>query len=135
MLSYRSKTLLRKWRLKMIKHNLKSGENIKRMRTRLGLTQKELGEKIGISARRIGTWEQGAVLPTDDNKQKLEKFFYSGEFSKKIEDDLIKIENDLLRTDSGYAFTIINKIGIISVLFAVLFAVALYFAVQELLFA
>lgn len=119
----------------MIKHNLKSGENIKRMRTRLGLTQKELGEKIGISARRIGTWEQGAVLPTDDNKQKLEKFFYSGEFSKKIEDDLIKIENDLLRTDSGYAFTIINKIGIISVLFAVLFAVALYFAVQELLFA
>jgi DNA-binding XRE family transcriptional regulator len=46
--------------------NMRSGENIKHMRLRFGLTQKELGEKINVSERRIGTWERGAVLPSDE---------------------------------------------------------------------
>jgi len=106
--------------------NMRSGENIKRMRLRFGLTQKELGEKINVSERRIGTWERGAVLPSDENKQKLERFFYSGKFSEKIEDDM-------LRLDPEHMFTSANKIGMIGFLLVILFGVAMYLGIKEML--
>lgn len=39
------------------------GENIKKYRTKLNLTQEQLGEKIGISAQAVSKWENSETLP------------------------------------------------------------------------
>ena len=102
--------------------NMRSGENIKHMRLRFGLTQKELGEKINVSERRIGTWERGAVLPSDENKQKLERIFYSGKFS----------EEDMLKLDPEH-FMNTNRIVMVGLLLVILFGVAMYLGIKEML--
>lgn len=38
-------------------------ENVKRLRLQCGLTQKEFGESIGVSAATVSTWEIGTRLP------------------------------------------------------------------------
>ena len=43
------------------------GLQLRALRKRIGLTQEELGEKIGQTARVIGSWERGeSALPIDD---------------------------------------------------------------------
>ncbi|MDO4439182.1 MAG: helix-turn-helix transcriptional regulator [Eubacteriales bacterium] len=39
------------------------GENIKLARKAAGLTQTELGEKIGVSQREISRWEINKIVP------------------------------------------------------------------------
>lgn len=39
-------------------------EDIKALRIRLGLTQKELADKIGTDRHRISTWENGHYTPS-----------------------------------------------------------------------
>ena len=51
---------------------MKIGENIKRIRLEKGLTQKQLGEKLGkISQQQIGQWETGKANPKIENLQKI----------------------------------------------------------------
>lgn len=40
-----------------------TGEQIKAARQRAGLTQGELGQKVGVSLRTIGNWERGVSSP------------------------------------------------------------------------
>lgn len=40
-----------------------TGEQIRAARERAGLTQAELGSKVGVSLRTIGNWERGASVP------------------------------------------------------------------------
>lgn len=48
------------------------GENIKRIRKKQGLTQKELGERLGgISQQQIGQWETGKANPKIETIQKI----------------------------------------------------------------
>lgn len=50
------------------------GENIKRIRIKRNMTQKELGEKLGgISQQQIGQWETGKVNPKIETIQKIAK--------------------------------------------------------------
>ena len=39
------------------------GENIRRHRHALGLTQEQLGEKLGVSYQAISRWENGTAYP------------------------------------------------------------------------
>ena len=49
-----------------------TGENIKRIRIKRNMTQKELGEKLGgISQQQIGQWETGKVNPKIETIQKI----------------------------------------------------------------
>lgn len=41
------------------------GERIKKLRKELGLTQKEFGERIGIKANTVATYEIGRNNPID----------------------------------------------------------------------
>ncbi len=44
---------------------------IKKLRTRLGISQAELATLIGVSTNAVGFWEQGKSRPTDRNKEAL----------------------------------------------------------------
>lgn len=47
------------------------GEKIKEARKKAGLSQKELGEKIGVTQQAIGQFEKGASKPSIDTAQKI----------------------------------------------------------------
>ena len=47
------------------------GENISRARKNAGLTQKELGEKLGISAAAVGQFEKKNSNPHNSTVQKI----------------------------------------------------------------
>ena len=47
------------------------GENIRQARKNAGLTQKELGEKLGISAAAIGQFEKKNSNPPNSTVQKI----------------------------------------------------------------
>jgi len=49
--------------------------NIKKLRTERGLSQKELGEALGISDRAVSKWENGLSKPSVENLFELSKIF------------------------------------------------------------
>lgn len=51
------------------------GDRLRELRRGTGLTQGELGEKIGISASAIGMYEQGRREPDNETLGKFCKFF------------------------------------------------------------
>lgn len=54
----------------------KLAEKIKHHRTRLGLTQSALGEKLSVSFQAVSCWETGASLPDLDNLCRLSELFH-----------------------------------------------------------
>lgn len=50
-------------------------ENIKILRERYGLSQKELGQIAGVSDKAVSTWEQGLKEPRMGTIQKLADYF------------------------------------------------------------
>lgn len=51
------------------------GENIRRHRRALGLTQEQLGEKLGVSYQAISRWENGTAYPDIEFLPTLASFF------------------------------------------------------------
>lgn len=47
--------------------------DVKRIRTKLGITQAELARRLGTSRRNIENWEQGTRGIGDTNAEKLRK--------------------------------------------------------------
>ena len=67
------------------------GESIRAARKSAGLTQKQLGEKLGVSAAMIAQYETGRRIPKTSSFKKIINScnmfsftFYSGNVSKKI---------------------------------------------------
>ena len=50
-------------------------QKIKLLRIKHGLSQLELGQKLGISNRAISKWEKGISMPSSDNIYRLSKIF------------------------------------------------------------
>ena len=55
----------------MDKPKYELGNRIKRLRKELGISQKELAERIGVSNSRVSNWEQGINRPDADILSKL----------------------------------------------------------------
>ncbi len=51
--------------------NITIGENIKRYREHAGLTQKQLGEKMGVSQQMIASYENGTRKPKPETLTKI----------------------------------------------------------------
>ncbi len=49
--------------------------DIKQLRETLGLSQEELGERIGVDKRTIGSWERGVNFPTKKHAGSLQAIF------------------------------------------------------------
>ena len=43
--------------------NIKIGKSIAHLRKEKGLTQEELGDKVGVGFRAVSKWERGLTLP------------------------------------------------------------------------
>ncbi len=51
------------------------GQNIRKNRQRLGLSQEELGEKLMVSRQTVSLWEKDQTSPTVDNLMRLKEIF------------------------------------------------------------
>lgn len=51
------------------------GENIKKYRKELGMSQEELGDKLLVSRQTISLWEKEQTVPTIDNLMRLKEVF------------------------------------------------------------
>lgn len=71
-------------------------EKIKKERLKLGYTQKELGEKIGVSRGTISNYESGETIP-DENKSRLLNAVFSTK--KEVETKEPSLGNERLLTD------------------------------------
>lgn len=83
---------------------MRSAENIKHYRMKFKLTQEQLAGMLGVSRKTISKWENGADMPSDVNKQKLEQLFFTG----KIEQDQIYLDPER----NALLFSKISWIGI-----------------------
>ena len=72
-----------------MKHNI--GKNLRSIRKFRGLTLRELGEKTGIPYSRLGKFEGGKEIPTDEVILKIEKVL-DVNFEKYFETS-IKVDN------------------------------------------
>ena len=45
------------------KHLVMNGEDIKKRRKELGLSQTDLGKRVGVSTNTVSTWENGGAIP------------------------------------------------------------------------
>ena len=79
------------------------GANIKCLREARNITQKELGEAVGVSDKAVSTWELGVKEPRMGTIQKLADFF--GVSKSDIIEDLQKTpaEADVTFDDFTYA--------------------------------
>lgn len=50
-------------------------QNIKQLRKEMGLTQKELAERVGVTQQCVSDWENGKIEPTISYVAKLSKIF------------------------------------------------------------
>ncbi|MBR2480928.1 MAG: helix-turn-helix transcriptional regulator [Clostridia bacterium] len=50
-------------------------QNIKQMRKEMGLTQKELAERVGVTQQCVSDWENGKIEPTISYVAKMSKIF------------------------------------------------------------
>lgn len=55
--------------------NKSMGEFISKLREEKGLTEKELGEKLGVTEKDISNWEKNVSTPDTDAVLKLAEFF------------------------------------------------------------
>lgn len=51
------------------------GNKIKELRNKKGISQKELGEILGVDQRTVSVWEQNKFEPSDEMKKKLCDYF------------------------------------------------------------
>ncbi|MBQ3237157.1 MAG: helix-turn-helix transcriptional regulator [Oscillospiraceae bacterium] len=53
----------------------KIGKNIKSNRTKLGITQEELAEKINVTRQAVSNWENGKTEPDIETLTKIAQIF------------------------------------------------------------
>ncbi len=51
------------------------GQNIRQLRQERGLSQEELGLRIGVSKQSVSNWENGNIMPSIDILLRLSDFF------------------------------------------------------------
>lgn len=82
---------------------MKLGEKILNYRKKLGLSQEELGEKVGVSRQTVSKWEIGQTIP------ELEKMILLAKEFKTTIDELVKEENRALDEQDIRQESIKNK--------------------------
>ena len=65
------------------------GENIQKLRKKLGLSQEELGYKLYVSRQTVSLWEKNQTFPTVENLMRLKEIFGVSV------DEILSLENKL----------------------------------------
>jgi transcriptional regulator with XRE-family HTH domain len=61
------------------------GQNLRAARVERNLTQKQVGDALGVTNRDVSRWEGGKVEPGPVYRQMLADLFYDGEISRMYE--------------------------------------------------
>ena len=72
-------------------------DNIKKARLKVGLTQSEVAEKLGVAQAQYARWENGGRNPKDETVEKLAKIFDTSFEMLKGRDDGLEEIVSLLR--------------------------------------
>jgi len=88
-------------------------DNIKKARLKVGLTQSEVAEKLGVAQAQYARWENGGRNPKDETVEKLAEIFGTSFEILKGRDDGLEEIVSLLRE---YELTEADKNQIISLL-------------------
>ena len=72
---------------------MKLGEKILSYRKKLGLSQEELGAKVGVSRQTVSKWEIGQTIP------ELEKMILLAKEFETTIDELVKEENETVENE------------------------------------
>lgn len=73
-------------------------EEIKETRTQLGLTQKQMAKRVGVSLLLYGEWERGRVVPRSDQVDKIlgiERKRFVEKSPKLTKEEKIMLRNEL----------------------------------------
>ena len=86
---------------------IKTGKFISRLRREAGMTQEELGEKIGITNKTVSRWETGTYMPDIEKLMLLSEIFSvsinellcgerlsDGEFRRRADENIISTMKD-----------------------------------------
>lgn len=91
------------------------GQKLKEIRTKAGLSQEKLAEKIDVSRNTISRIETGVNLPTDDNIEKLHELLildidhlFDNETHIRIANKLKLVDDDKLNLVENFIDTILN---------------------------
>ncbi len=55
--------------------SIQQGDYLKELRTKKGLSQEKLAERLGVSRQSVSKWEQGYAVPSSDNVLELSKLY------------------------------------------------------------
>ncbi len=55
--------------------SIQQGDYLKELRTKKGLSQEKLAERLGVSRQSVSKWEQGYAVPSSDNVLELSKIY------------------------------------------------------------
>lgn len=58
-----------------VEDEMSIGENIKKKREKIGVSQKTLAEALGIAENTVASWEKGKNIPPSDKAIDLARFF------------------------------------------------------------
>lgn len=61
------------------------GSNLRAAREAQGMTQKQVGDRLGVTNRDVSRWENGRVEPGAVNRQLLADLLYGGDVSRMYE--------------------------------------------------
>lgn len=100
-----------------MKENDCLGQYIAKRRKRMGLTQEELAEKVGVSKSAIAKWETNRGLPDRDNLKRLsvvvnvpiDVFHRMIDKSNEVDDEIdINITSDVISALESYGYKVIR---------------------------
>ena len=88
----------------IIEHIDKRNE-VKAIRDRLGLTQQEFAEKIGVARETISKWENNHFVITEDNQKKIERLSQSKDGKiHRIEDCELSVRTENCLKNAGFDY-------------------------------
>lgn len=85
-----------------------TGDQIRKYRKKAGLTQKELGRRLGISQQQIGQWETGKTNPKIETLQKIADVLGESLFMF-LDDELFDVATDDKDFDTNHVSEVLDR--------------------------
>lgn len=104
---------------------MKLGENILKLRKKQGLSQEQLGEKVGVTRQTISNWELDETSPNPEQLKLLSKVLCVS-IDELLDNDIKSIMEDKISNTEKLAGLILKILKVIGVLFIIYMAFMIF---------